>query len=187
MTKKNKDFFESILSDVVPLKKRKVQLNIKKVEKNRETDFETHDNQQKFLLEPQIKNKEKKLQIIKNEIETSKTTFSKKLKKGKVKIDKKIDLHGYKTHEAEKIFDEKIQEFYNQEKRCILFITGKGLKSRKNENIKEGLYLGKIRAAIANWVKKDNNQQKILYFMQAHSRHGGNGSFYVYLRKKNKS
>lgn len=184
MIKKNKDYFENILSDVIPLKKRKTQLNIKKIQKNTSSKFETQKKQEETILEYQIKKISKKSQEKKHIIETSETTFSKKLKKGKIKIDKKIDLHGYTVYEAENIFDIKIQELYNQEKRCILFITGKGLKSKKNENTKEGLYFGKIRASIHNWARKDSNQQKILYFMQAHSSHGGEGSFYVYLRKK---
>ena len=189
MNKKNKDFFEKILNDVRPLKKKKNSDLIK----NDEIDF-----QKKSLNRPIMsksmpeenrvfqKSLEKKLKFVQHKIETNETNFTKKLKKGKIKIDKKIDLHGYRLYEAENIFDKEIEHSYNQEKRCILFITGKGLGYKKSLQTREKLYFGKIRASISAWSQKDNNQNKILYFMQAHSSHGGDGSFYVYLRKKGK-
>ena len=80
---------------------------------------------------------------------------------------------------------------YYQNKRCLLFITGKGLYKQKklfgdglNKNPK--LFYGKIREAFLGWVNKPELAKYILTTSKASFEHGGDGAFYVYLRK-NKS
>ena len=84
--------------------------------------------------------------------------------------------------EAEKSFNQNIIKCFFSDQRCLLFITGKGLSTnlRKKNN---KLFFGKLRASIRDWVYNKGNQEKILYFAQAHDKHGGQGSFYIYLRK----
>ena len=48
---------------------------------------------------------------------------------------------------------------------------------------KPKLYHGVIRSAFFNWVKSKNFSKYILSFEQASIEHGGDGAFYVYLRK----
>ena len=70
--------------------------------------------------------------------------------------------------------------------RCLLFVTGKGLfkiKNNTNEN-KPKLYHGVIRSAFSEWAKSNKFSKYILSFEQATIDHGGDGAFYVYLRKK---
>ena len=55
--------------------------------------------------------------------------INKELKKGKVKIDRKIDLHGYSLSKAYEILKKEIKNTYEKNKRCILVVTGKGLKT----------------------------------------------------------
>ena len=52
-----------------------------------------------------------------------------------------------------------------------------------NYSDKPKLYHGGIRAAFFNWVKSKNYSKHILSFEQASIEHGGDGAFYVYLRK----
>ena len=183
MIKKNKDYFEDVLSDVKPLKKRK-STSYKKIDKSKIVYQNLEENIDKDKYEPKPENpKSDKKNSIKNAI-NEKSNFFKKLKKGKVKINKTVDLHGHSLTLAEERFDMEISESFISGTRCILFITGKGLMKNTTRDSSTKLYYGKIRSGIQKWIYKKSNYEKILYFSSAHISHGGEGSFYVYLRKK---
>ena len=67
-----------------------------------------------------------------------------------------------------------------------MFITGKGLfKVKKNNDYDSPkLYYGIIRNAFKEWVKSTKLSRLILSYENASIEHGGDGAFYVYLRKK---
>ena len=66
-----------------------------------------------------------------------------------------------------------------------MFVTGKGLFKTRDNNYKNNpkLYHGVIRAAFFDWVKSKRFSKHILSFGPASAEHGGDGAFYVYLRK----
>ena len=98
--------------------------------------------------------------VIKNsEFSLEKIDLKKGIKKGSFHIDKKIDFHGKSLIESEEQFNNTIIESYNSGQRCLLFVTGKGL------------------------FKSKKFSKYILSFEQASIEHGGDGAFYVYLRK----
>ena len=113
-------------------------------------------------------------------IETNNT--NKKLKKGKIPIDKKVDFHGHSTQEAKEIFFETIERCYFEKKRCILFVTGKGAH-KTEEKAPQKLFYGKIRNEFQQWIKTERAKIKILNTQQANYKNGGDGAFFVYLRK----
>ena len=100
-------------------------------------------------------------------------------------IDKKIDFHGRSLLESEDLFNDTIIESYNSGQRCLLFVTGKGLYKSKNyeEKDKPKLYHGIIRSSFVEWARSKKFSKYILSFEQASIDHGGDGAFYVYLRK----
>ena len=113
------------------------------------------------------------------------TPLNKKLKKGKIPIDKKIDFHGRTLFEAEILFSETIIYCYENNLRCLLFVTGKGVLNKNNESLgRVKLYYGKIRNGFFSWVKKIELQKYILTVEQANMGNGADGAFFVYLRKK---
>ena len=115
-----------------------------------------------------------------------KSSINKKLKKGKIPIERKVDFHGLSVLDAELLFSETVISCYNKNLRCILFITGKGImKNNKNNNEETTLYYGKIRESFSSWINKENLQKYILSVEQAGIEYGADGAFYVYLRKKN--
>lgn len=179
MSKKEKDFFEQILDDVKPLKKTKTILN-----KN-QTDLKYYD---KIPLKKDTKVKQTniktKIKLQEKNIINNDPVFAKKIKKRKILINKKVDLHGFSLSEAEKEFDNTIQSCYSENTRCILFVTGKGLKNTEGNESENKLYYGKIKLNIKNWAQKNQNKEKILYMNDANKEHGGAGACYVYVRKK---
>ena len=124
--------------------------------------------------------------VIKNsEFSLEKIDLKKGIKKGSFHIDKKIDFHGKSLFESEEQFNNTIIDSYKKRQRCLLFVTGKGLfKSKKYEDIdKPKLYHGIIRSSFVEWANSKKFSKYILSFEQASIEHGGDGAFYVYLRK----
>jgi DNA-nicking Smr family endonuclease len=181
MNKKDDQIFFKYTQGVEPInRKNKIKKGIKKIPNNIVKKL------QKF----------KKLETT-NEKKTQKVTNSqylfdigktnKMLERGQIFIDKKIDFHGMILSEAEYEFQKNIIESYKQKKRCLLFVTGKGLHKQKNvdDSLNESpkLFYGKIRGAFLKWVKKPEFSKYILSIERASFSHGGDGAFYVYLRK----
>ena len=113
-----------------------------------------------------------------------KSETNKKLKKNKIPINRKIDFHGCSLNEAKKIFFNTINDCFLKNFRCILFITGKGsIKKEIDYSQETMLYYGKIRNNFLNWINHNAVQSKILNVQQANAKTGGDGAFFVYLRK----
>ena len=127
-------------------------------------------------VSPTIKNSEFSLEKI---------DLKKGIKKRFFYIDKKIDFHGKSLLDSEERFNNTIIESFNSGQRCLLFVTGKGLFKSKNyeESDKPKLYHGVIRSSFLEWAKSKKFSKYILSFGQASIEHGGDGAFYVYLRK----
>ncbi len=180
--KNSDDFFLKQMRGVSPIKKNnKVNKEASKTNytfvKTNKTNKINQTGNKFFNPKKTIKNSEFNLE---------KVDLKKGIKKGSFNIDKKIDFHGKTLIESEERFASTILECYNGGKRCLLFVTGKGLfKLKHSENRdKPKLYHGVIRSSFIQWVKSNKFSKYILSFDQATIEHGGDGAFYVYLRKK---
>ena len=96
----------------------------------------------------------------------------KKLRSGKFTIQSKLDLHGYKLHDAEKIFYNFVIKSHQQGNRNLLIITGKG---------KDGE--GKIRKGLHTWINKNDLSKLVIFYTHASPKDGGCGAYYIRLRK----
>ena len=107
------------------------------------------------------------------------------LKKGKVPVNKRVDFHGFSIEEAREKFLDTVNSCFDKNHRCILFITGKGIRKTTSSEYEEGkLYLGKIRNNFLKWLDIKEVHHKILSVQQAGVKNGGDGAFFVYLRKQ---
>ena len=148
-------------------------------------------NKSKVISDKKTKNKkiteQKKVeQISSSEFKLSFGEVNKELKRGKVQIDRRIDLHGYGLVEAHEKFISEVKKNYNKNKRCLLIITGKGVH-KKNENDQDTnpkLFYGKIKNSIIKWINEDDLKKYILTYQDAGFEYGGDGALFVYLRKK---
>jgi len=107
-----------------------------------------------------------------------------KLKKGKVEIDYKLDLHGLTQTEAKKALEAAIIGAWENRLRLILVITGKGLRQSKSNNLDDNEARGVLRRAVPRWLKETPLSNFILAFSSAQQIHGGTGAFYVLLRRQ---
>ena len=106
------------------------------------------------------------------------------LKKGRIQPEKFLDLHGLNSKQAEKEVLDFLQKSYAHGNRLILIITGKGKRSRKKDRpYCSNTDTGILKKALIPWIENSNMWPKILKIMSAHPKHGGEGAFYVYLRK----
>jgi len=110
-----------------------------------------------------------------------------KLRKGKMPIEATLDLHGMTQNQAYTCLKQFVLRSYNEGKRCILVITGKGSRqSGDNYIVSERSEKGVLRARLPEWLKQEPLDDIVLKSVMAHKKHGG-GGFYVYLKNRNKN
>ena len=107
-----------------------------------------------------------------------------KLKKGKVVIDYRLDLHGLTQIEAKKALQEAILGAWTNRLRLILVITGKGLRQSKSDGLNDNEATGILRRAVPKWLKETPLSNFVLAFSPAQQTHGGTGALYVLLRRQ---
>ena len=173
------ELFLKQMRGVTQIKKSDRVQNTKTIKKTKLTK----NNQKLNTNSNPERNTTKKIQNTNLSLE--RVSIKKNIKKNILKIDKKIDFHGKNLLEAQEIFSSTVISCFNQHKRCLLFITGKGVFKPKNhdESISPKLYHGVIRASFFDWVSSKKLSKYILSYEQAAIEHGSDGAFYVYLRK----
>tara|TARA_Y100001960_G_C14694963_1_gene838511 strand:- start:710 stop:1309 length:600 start_codon:yes stop_codon:yes gene_type:complete len=105
----------------------------------------------------------------------------KKMRKGKLIPEAKLDLHGLTKAQAQPSLVDFVLSSFNKGKRLVLVITGKG--NRGDETSFSLSERGVLRQLVPIWLRSEQLSRVILKFESAHSRHGGSGATYVYLRK----
>ncbi len=107
------------------------------------------------------------------------------LKRGKIKPEKILDLHGLTSVQAKTKAIEFTKINFNLGLRLLLIITGKG-KIKINDLNREELKTGVLRKSLKSWLYESDLRPYILGIISSHISHGGDGAFYVYL-KNNKT
>ena len=186
MRKKDKEAFLKSITGTKPIqKKNNIKKSILKNENLNKENIKTKKIVIKNLVEPQIITT---TAIKKNENKIEITKINKKLKKGKIPPDQRIDFHGMSLIEAEELLCNTVVSCYNTNKRCILFVTGKGVNKKETDyRIETKLYYGKIRNAFNSWIRKPEIEKYILSVEQAGMEYDADGAFFVYLRKKSRA
>jgi DNA-nicking Smr family endonuclease len=87
------------------------------------------------------------------------------LKQGKLALEARLDLHGFRLEEASTHLVKFIQSAHNRNQRMLLIIHGKGHTSI-------------LKAHVNHWLKE---LPEVLAFHSARTRHGGAGALYVLL------
>ena len=105
-----------------------------------------------------------------------------RLQKGQMPIDARLDLHGMTVEQAKLRLKSFLLNAHARGDRVILVITGKGLRSGFDEFNRPNR--GVIREGLPQWVKDKTLAPMIVQITPAHRQHGGDGAFYLYLRRK---
>ena len=101
----------------------------------------------------------------------------------KKKIVKKIDLHGFNLENANKVIEEFILQSFEDGVDKIIVITGKGLRSKNDENPYISKNLSILKYSVPEFIKSSINLMKIIKNInEADIEDGGKGAFYIYLK-----
>ena len=101
----------------------------------------------------------------------------------KKKIIKKIDLHGFSLENANKVIEEFITQSFEEGINKIVVITGKGLRSKNDENPYISKDLSILKNSVPEFIKSSINLMKIIKTIKkADIEDGGDGAFYIYLK-----
>ena len=101
--------------------------------------------------------------------------------KEQFKIDAKLDLHGYREKEAFEIVQDFLTSCYIKGMRCLLIITGKGIKKDKDPWYETK---GIIKEALPRWLNHPDIRPMVLSVAQAKQEDGGSGAFYILLKRQ---
>ena len=103
------------------------------------------------------------------------------LRKGRMKPDAKIDLHGMTAERAHTALTRFVLRSHSKGHRLLLVITGKG--KHRDDGGPIPVRLGVLRHQVPEWLRLPPLAPAVLQIAQAHVSHGGEGAYYVYLRK----
>ena len=99
-------------------------------------------------------------------------------------IIKTIDLHGLSLQNANNIIEEFIIQCFKKNVNKIIVITGKGLRSKSIENPYVSKDLSILKHSVPNFIKSKTNLMKIINKIEeANIEDGGQGAFYIFLKK----
>ena len=106
----------------------------------------------------------------------------KKMVKGKLSPEGRIDLHGLTLASAHPRLTRFILDAHAQGKRLVLVITGKGRD--RDEDGPIPIRRGVLRHQVPSWLAAPPLGAVVLDIRTAHLKHGGDGAYYVYLRRQ---
>jgi DNA-nicking Smr family endonuclease len=111
---------------------------------------------------------------------------SEKLRKGRMTIDGRVDLHGLTQKEAHARLRSFLGSAHRQGKRCVLVITGKGSSPEKSDDapFMGGGRRGVLREEVPKWLALPDLRRLVLDTRTAQDKHGGSGALYVLLRRQ---
>ena len=97
-----------------------------------------------------------------------------RVRKGRLPIEARLDLHGMRRAEAHHALIGFVEQSYLLGRRVVLLITGKGTFS-------EGSSV--LRDQLPRWLNDPPLRPKILALQPAQPKDGGDGAFYLLLRR----
>ena len=109
-----------------------------------------------------------------------------KLRKGKMQIEYRLDLHGFSQEKARSALEQCIAVSRSNHLRVLLVITGKGRKKNYENEASHMSNFGVLRRVVPQWLIEPPLSDFVLAFSPAQPEHGGSGALYVLLRKEEK-
>ncbi|MAI91027.1 Smr/MutS family protein [Ponticaulis sp.] len=100
----------------------------------------------------------------------------KRVQRGKFDIGPSLDLHGHTQDSAKASLMRFVSYHHSLGESSILVITGKGRGGT-----------GILRTRFLEWIAEPGFKSHISGFSRANQKHGGDGAFYLFLRKTDKS
>ncbi|MEJ1159700.1 Smr/MutS family protein [Prosthecomicrobium sp. N25] len=105
-----------------------------------------------------------------------------KLVRGTMGVDERLDLHGMTQHEAHAALRRFVAGAQARGARMVIVITGKGARPVQG-GFRDPDERGILRRVVPQWLALPDMRDYVVGFEEAHLAHGGAGALYVRLRK----
>jgi DNA-nicking Smr family endonuclease len=99
-----------------------------------------------------------------------------RLRAGEFAYQAYFDLHGMTSEEARREVDAFLTRAYQEGKRCVLIIHGRGRNSKDQIPV--------LKGRLTSWLARGQSARRILAFASARACDGGVGALYVLLRRQ---
>jgi len=99
-----------------------------------------------------------------------------RLRNGEFAYQDHVDLHGLTREEARKEVEAFLAQAYQEGKRCVLIVHGRGHNSKDQIPV--------LKNQLATWLARGQRARLILAFTSARACDGGAGALYVLLRRQ---
>ena len=97
-----------------------------------------------------------------------------------------FDLHGYSLEDANLKVSDLITKSFEAGVNKLIIVTGKGLHSKNENDPYVSKDLSILKYSVPEFIKNNNELMKLIYdFGEANIEDGGEGAFYIYLKKNN--
>lgn len=100
----------------------------------------------------------------------------KKLRRGRFRIEARLDLHGYTAEDARVLLGRFIDASVGEGRRVVLVVHGKGLHSKDQVPV--------LKERMKRWLTRSGPARNVLAFTSALPVDGGLGAVYVLLRRR---
>ncbi len=102
-----------------------------------------------------------------------------KLRRGRLEVDAKLDLHGYRQAEAHRALIEFLRRAQASGAKMAIVVTGKGLGGKGYASEQPGV----LRRMAPMWLQAPSLRDVVASFGEASRTHGGEGALYVQIRR----
>jgi DNA-nicking Smr family endonuclease len=108
-----------------------------------------------------------------------------RLRRGSVEVDSRIDLHGMTQAEALPALKRFLIQAAQRVDRTVLVITGKGFRRSRgqSESWDSPTEPGVLRRKLPEWLNLPEIRHLVSGYSVAHVKHGGGGAFYLTIRR----
>lgn len=170
-TEDEKRLWHEVNKDTKPLKKEK-----RVTQKPPKTPQSPKKSLVSFPLEenPIPKDKVDKTRNTSTSLDSLDRKTSRKIRKQSLTVDARLDLHGFYQTQAYEKLRRFIPEAQARGYKLVLIITGKGRPGSPSV----------LNQNVPRWLKDSAAFPQVLSISKAQPQDGGNGAFYVFLRKR---
>ena len=96
-----------------------------------------------------------------------------------------IDLHGYTLDGANKVMEDFINKAYLENVNKLIVVTGKGLHSKNEKDPYVSKDLGILKYSVPEFISNNSSLMNMISeISDAKLQDGGEGAFYIFLKKK---
>ena len=92
-----------------------------------------------------------------------------------------MDLHGFTQAQAHTALQNFLQKAHAAQMRCVLVINGKGVKNLEENGVPQR---GVLKRMLPHWLVEPPLHTIVLKHTPATIKDGGEGAFYIYLKRQ---